>query len=70
MCRHSHVRFGVHLFHLEPSVGVKSWRSERPEDCVCARGFAMEEYFDEIALAAEEIEGLVEKEEAAVCRRL
>lgn len=30
----------------------------------------MEEYFDEIALAAEEIEGLVEKEEAAVCRRL
>ena len=30
----------------------------------------MEEYFDEIALAAEEIEGFVEKEEAAVCRRL
>ena len=53
-----------------PPVGVKSWRSERPEDYVCARGFAMEEYFDEIALAAEEIEGLVEKEEAAVCRRL
>ena len=24
MCRHSHVRFGAHLFHLEPV----SWRQE------------------------------------------
>lgn len=52
-----------------PSVGVKSWRSERPEGCVCAQGFAMEEYFEEIAIAAEEIEERVEEEEAAVCRR-
>ena len=30
----------------------------------------MEEYFKEIAIAAEEIEERVEKEKAAVCRRL
>ena len=62
MCRHSHVRFGVHLFHLEPV----SRRSERPESCVHARGSAMEEYFEEIAIAEEEIEERVEEEEVAV----